>query len=152
VRSTEQAPTRPPASRDPEDFNSKTIKEFRSNGGRVGGPLANTPLILIHHIGAKSGIERVTPLAFTLERDGRYLIVASNGGSPTNPRWYYNIKANPRIEVEIGHETFTALAKELEGRARNELWPKLVAASPALREYESKTARRIPLLALTRDA
>jgi len=68
------------------DFNTKIIEEFRANEGRVGGPLAGTPMILIHHIGAKSGIERVSPLACSPQGDGRFAIVASNGGSPTRPR------------------------------------------------------------------
>ena len=89
------------------DFNNKIIEEFRANEGRVSGLLAGTPMILIHHIGAKSGMERVTPLACTPQPDGRYVIVASNGGSPTHPSWYHNLKANPRIEVEVGSQTFT---------------------------------------------
>ena len=102
-----------------DDFDTRTIEEFRANGGRVGGPLAGIPMILIHHIGAKSGIERVTPLAHTPLGDGRYAIVASNGGSPTHPSWYYNLKANARFEVEMGTETFTVEAEELDGSARS---------------------------------
>jgi deazaflavin-dependent oxidoreductase (nitroreductase family) len=113
--------------------------------------LAGTPIMLIHHIGAKSGIERVTPVAWNAQGDGRFVIAASNGGSPTNPSWYHNLKADPRIEVEVGTETFTVLAEELEGTARAQLWPKLVAASPSLGEFQAKTTRQIPLLVLTRD-
>jgi deazaflavin-dependent oxidoreductase (nitroreductase family) len=133
------------------DFDNKLIAEFRANEGRVGGPLAGTSIMLIHHIGAKSGIERVTPVAWSARGDGRFVIAASHGGSPTHPSWYHNLKANPRIEVEVGTETFTVLAEELEGTARAELWPKLVAASPSLGEFQAKTTRRIPLLVLTRD-
>jgi deazaflavin-dependent oxidoreductase (nitroreductase family) len=133
------------------DFNTKIVDEFRANEGRVGDPFAGTPMILIHHIGAKSGIERVTPLAYAPQGDGRYAIVASNGGSLTHPDWYYNLKANPRIGVEVGTETFTVLTEELEGTARDELWPRLVAAWPSLGAFETKAARRIPLLLLTRE-
>jgi deazaflavin-dependent oxidoreductase (nitroreductase family) len=133
------------------DVDDGIIEEFRANEGRVGGLLAGTPMILIHHVGARSGIERVTPLACTPQGDGRYVIVASNGGSPTHPSWYHNLKANPRIDVEVGTETFTVLAEELDGTARAELWPKLVAASPFLGEFETRTTRRIPLLLLTRQ-
>jgi deazaflavin-dependent oxidoreductase (nitroreductase family) len=133
------------------DVDDGIIEEFRANEGRVGGLLAGTPMILIHHVGARSGIERVTPLACTPQGDGRYVIVASNGGSPTHPSWYHNLKANPRIDVEVGTETFTVLAEELDGTARAELWPKLVAASPSLGEFETRTTRRIPLLMLTRE-
>ena len=132
------------------DFNTKMIEEFRANGGRVGGPWADTTLILIHHIGAKSGIERVTPLSCFPQGDGRWIIVASNGGSPGHPDWYYNLKANPTIEVEVGTETFTVLAIDLAADARATIWPKLVAEVPELGEYQAKLARRIPVLILTR--
>jgi deazaflavin-dependent oxidoreductase (nitroreductase family) len=133
------------------DFDDRIIEEFRANEGRVGGQLAGIPIILIHHVGARSGIERVTPLACTPQGDGRYVIVASNGGSPTHPSWYHNLKANPRIVVEVGTETFTVRAAELDGTARTQLWPKLVAAYPSLGEFETRTTRRIPLLVLTRE-
>jgi deazaflavin-dependent oxidoreductase (nitroreductase family) len=136
----------------PNDFDSKIIAEFRANEGRVGGALAGTPILLIHHIGAKSGIERVTPLAYNPQGDGRFVIVASNGGSPTHPGWYYNLKASPRIEVEVGSERFTVLAEALEGAARAVLWPKVVATSPAVGQLQAKTTRQIPMFVLTRAA
>jgi deazaflavin-dependent oxidoreductase (nitroreductase family) len=133
------------------DYNTKIIEEFRANQGRVGGPWAGTTLILIHHIGAKSGMERVLPLGcFSLE-DGRFAIVASNGGSPAHPAWYYNLKASPGITVEVGAQTFTVLAEELDGTVRAELWPKLVAWAPNLGEYQARTARQIPVFMLTRQ-
>ena len=67
------------------DFNHRIIGEFRANGGRVGGPFAGTPMLLLHHVGAKSGVARLTPLAYTPDGDGRYVIVASDGGSATHP-------------------------------------------------------------------
>jgi deazaflavin-dependent oxidoreductase (nitroreductase family) len=133
------------------DFNAQTIEEFRVNQGRVGGSLAGTPMILIHHIGARSGTERVTPLACSPRPDGRFAIVASNGGSPAHPAWYYNIKAHPRITVELGPQTFTVVAEELDETARAELWPKLIADSPDLGEHQAKTARKIPVFILTRQ-
>jgi len=133
------------------DFNAKIIEEFRANEGRVGGFLAGTPMILIHHIGAKSGIERVSPLACSPQGDGRFAIVASNGGSPTHPDWYYNLKANPRIKVEVGTQTFTVLAEELDDTARAELWPKLVAEYPSIGEFQTRTTRQIPAFMLTRQ-
>ena len=133
------------------DFNTKIIEEFRPNEGRVGGFLAGTPMILIHHLGAKSGIERVTPLACSSQGDGRFAIVASNGGSPAHPDWYYNLNANPRITVEVGTQTFTVLAEELDDTARAELWPKLVAEAPTVGEHQTKTPRQILVLMLTRQ-
>ncbi len=133
------------------DFNTKIIEEFRANEGRVGGPLAGATMILIHHIGAKSGIERVSPLVRSPQGDGRFAIAASNGGSPTHPDWYYNLKANPRIKVEVGTQTFTVLAQELDDTPRAELWPKLVAESPALGEFQTQTTRQIPVFMLIRQ-
>ena len=136
---------------DIDDFNAKIIEEFRANEGRVGGPLAGTTIILIHHIGARSGIERVTPLACSPRGGGRFVIVASNGGSPTHPGWYYNLKANPRIKVEVGTQTFTVLAEEPDGTARAELWPELVTESPDVGRHQSRTTRQIPVFILTRQ-
>ena len=132
------------------DYNTKIIEEFRANQGRVGGPWSGTPMILIHHIGARSGIERTTPLACSPQGQGRYAIVASNGGSPTHPDWYYNVKANPSIKAEVGAQTFTVLAEELDGAARAGLWPKLVAEHPSIGEYQARTTRQIPVVMLTR--
>jgi deazaflavin-dependent oxidoreductase (nitroreductase family) len=134
----------------PDEFNQRVIAEFRASQGRVGGVLAQTPILLIHHIGAMSGTERVTPLAFRRLADGRLVIAASNGGSPAHPAWYHNLRAHPTITVELGAETFTAVAEQVEGAARARLWRKLTAASPALGEFQAKTARRIPLFTLTR--
>jgi deazaflavin-dependent oxidoreductase (nitroreductase family) len=112
------------------EFNQKIIAEFRANEGRVGGLLAGTPILLLHHIGARSGVERVTPLAYNPHGDDGFVIVASNGGSPTHPSWYYNLKTHPRIKVEVGTKTFTALTEELDSTVRADLWPKLIAAAP----------------------
>jgi len=132
------------------DFNTKMIEEFRANEGRVGGPWAGTTLILIHHIGGRSGVEGVTPLGCSSQGDDRFVIVASSGGSPTHPDWYYNLKANPRITVEVGAQTFTVLADELADAARAELWPKLVAEYPTLGEHQARTTRQFPVFMLTR--
>ena len=133
------------------DFNTKMIEEFRANEGRAGGSWAGTTLILIHHIGARSGTERVTPLGCSRQGDGRFAIVASNGGSPAHPDWYYNLKANPRIKVEVGTQTLTVLAEELDGAARAGLWAKLVAEYPSVGEYQARATRQIPVFMLTRQ-
>ena len=112
--------------------------------------MGGTTLILIHHIGAKSGIERVTPLGCFPLGGGRFAIVASSGGSPTHPHWYHNLKANPRITVEVGTETFTAVAEELAGTVRADLWPRLVARYPTLGAHQAKTTSQFPVLMLTR--
>jgi len=133
-----------------DDFNRAIVNEFRANEGRVGGPLADTPILLLHHIGARSGIERVSPLAYSAQGDGRFAIVASNGGSPVHPDWYYNLKACPRIRVEVSAETFWVLAEELDDNARAGLWPKLIAEYPAIGEFQARTGRQIPVFMLTR--
>ncbi len=95
------------------NWNQRIIEEFRANDGRVGGRFAGNRLLLLHSIGAKSGQRRVNPLV-TLEDDGRFIIVASKAGAPTHPDWYYNLKANPDVEVEYGVERFPARATVTE--------------------------------------
>lgn len=130
-------------------FNEQVIEEFRANEGRVAGFSARAPVMLVHHIGAKSGDEHVTPVGCFPRGDGRYVIVASNGGSPTHPDWYYNLKAHPRIDVEVGTQTFTTLADELDDVARAELWPELIADAPDLGKHATRTTRRFPVFMLT---
>jgi deazaflavin-dependent oxidoreductase (nitroreductase family) len=146
-----------PAPGEANDYNTKIIEEFRANQGRVGGMWTGTTVILIHHIGAKSGLERVTPLACSPRAGDRFAIWAANGGSPAHPAWFYNLKAHPRITVEVGAQTFTVVAEELDGTARAELWPKLVAewpkpvaGSPDLGAAQARTTRQFPVFMLTR--
>jgi deazaflavin-dependent oxidoreductase (nitroreductase family) len=135
-----------------DDWNKKIIEEFRANEGRVGGPFEGAPMILIHHIGAKSGTERVTPLVYFPQDDGTMVIIASKGGAPTNPDWYHNVKANPAFDVEVGTETFPVAAEEVTGEERDEIWSKVVAANPGFGEYQQKTTRTIPVVRLTRQS
>jgi deazaflavin-dependent oxidoreductase (nitroreductase family) len=132
------------------DWNTSIIEEFRANEGKAGGQLEGASLILIHHIGAKSGTERVTPVGSFPQSDGRFAIIASNGGAPTNPDWYYNLKAHPEINVEFGTGTFAVAVRELEGAGREKVWADVVSAAPWLGEYQNKTRRTIPVLLLTR--
>ena len=131
-------------------LNETIIAEFRLNGGCVGGALAGTPMILLHHRGARSGIERVTPLACHPLGNGRYAIVAANGGSRTHPAWYHNLLAHPQITVEYGAETFAATATALHGAHRTALWPTITARYPDIDRFQSHTTRQIPVLLLTR--
>jgi deazaflavin-dependent oxidoreductase (nitroreductase family) len=132
------------------DFNRAVIEEFRANGGRVGGELAGATVILVHHVGARTGTVRVVPLIATPQDDGRLVVVASNGGSSTHPDWYHNLRAHPLVTVELGRRTFTVHAEELGESARAEVWPHLVAAAPTLGDFQSRTARQIPVLQLKR--
>jgi deazaflavin-dependent oxidoreductase (nitroreductase family) len=108
-------------------------------------------MILIHHIGAKSGTERVAPLVWFPQDDGSLVIVASKGGAPTNPDWYHNLKANPTFDVEVGTETFAVTAEEFTGAERDEIFAKIAAERPGFGEYQEKTTRVIPVFRLTRQ-
>jgi deazaflavin-dependent oxidoreductase (nitroreductase family) len=134
---------------DVNDWNSHVIDEFRANGGKVGGMFAGASMILVHHVGAKSGTERVSPMVYFPDGD-RLLIVASKAGAPTNPDWYHNLKAHPRVDVEVGTEKFPVVAEELPRAERDEKWKAITSVAPGFAEYEKKTTRVIPVLALTR--
>jgi deazaflavin-dependent oxidoreductase (nitroreductase family) len=133
------------------EFNDQVIEEFRAQGGYASGPLADTSLMLVHHVGARSGIERIVPLAYLPRPDGRFLIIASDGGSPKHPAWYYNLKAHPEVTVEVGAETFRVVAEELDAAARSVLWPAIVDQAPAAGEFQKLTTRTIPVFILTRQ-
>jgi deazaflavin-dependent oxidoreductase (nitroreductase family) len=132
------------------DFDRRTVEEFRANGGQAGGVLAGTPLVLIHHIGARSGIKHVTPLAYSALDGDSIAIAASNGGSPNHPAWHHNLRANPAITVELGTDRFEATAEEQTGPARAELWTRLVAQFPNLAKFAASTDRTISLFLLRR--
>jgi deazaflavin-dependent oxidoreductase (nitroreductase family) len=92
----------------------------------------------------------VTPLGCFPRPDGRFAIIASNGGAPRNPDWYYNLKAHPNIDVEFGTETFAVVVRELEGAERERVWADVVSAEPGAGEHQKKTTRTFPVLLLTR--
>ena len=132
----------------PADFNAQIIDEFRANEGRVGGMFEGMPLLLLHHTGAKSGAERVNPLAYQADA-GRYVIFASKGGAPENPGWYYNLKAHPDTQVEVGTDKFDVTASEATGEERARLFRAQVERVPQFGEYEQKAHRTIPVIVLT---
>lgn len=132
-----------------DDWNTTVIKEFRENSGKVGGMFEGSPMILVHHTGAKSGTERVTPLVYFGEGD-RIFIFASKGGAPENPAWFHNLVANPRTKVEVGAETFEVVARVLEGTERDDYYTKQAEVMPNFAEYARKTTRTIPVIELQR--
>jgi deazaflavin-dependent oxidoreductase (nitroreductase family) len=132
----------------PADFNAQIIDEFRANNGRVGGMFENSPLLLLHHTGAKSGQNRVNPLAY-LGDDGRYVIFASKGGAPTNPDWYYNLKAHPDVTIEVGTETIGVTVSDAAGEKHDRLFRAQAERVPQFAEYENKAGRVIPVMILT---
>jgi deazaflavin-dependent oxidoreductase (nitroreductase family) len=134
-----------------ESFNSRIIREFRANGGEVGGPFAGAPLLLLTSTGAKSGAQRTNPVMYLA--DGRRLIVfASKAGAPTNPDWYHNLVAHPEATVEVGAERFGVTATVLTGAERDELFERQAALYPGFAEYQANTSRTIPVIALERTA
>ena len=132
------------------DFNKRIIEEFRANSGVVGGHFDGMNLLLVHTTGAKSGLERINPVAQIMDGD-RYVIIASKGGAPTNPDWYYNIKANPEVTIEVGTQKFPALAAITEEPERSELFEKMASQYPGFEDYKEKTKRVIPVVSLTRQ-
>ena len=131
-------------------WNQKIITEFRAHGGQVAS-FAHQPLLLLHHKGAKSSVDRVNPLAYQ-ELENGYAIFASKGGAPTNPDWYHNLLANPRTRVEVGTETIVVVARVPEPDERHRIWEKQKRFNPGFAEYEGKTARAIPVVILERTA
>jgi deazaflavin-dependent oxidoreductase (nitroreductase family) len=132
------------------DWNKVIIKEFRANAGKVGGPFLGKTLLILHTIGAKSGQQHINPVAYITD-DERFVIIASKGGAPTNPDWYYNILANPRVTVEVGTEQFTARASISIEPERTRLFAKMVDMMPGFADYQKKTTRIIPVIILSRE-
>lgn len=134
---------------DHNDFNRKLIDEFRANGGKVGGMFANTPLLILTTKGAKTGLPREHLLAYSTDGD-RLVVIASKGGAPTNPRWYHNVVANPEVTVEVDSEKFQAKAVVTEGEERQRLFDNQAAQMPGFADYQRKTTRVLPVIALER--
>jgi len=135
------------------DFNQQVIEEFRANDGRVGGPFEGRPMVLVHHVGRRSGTERVAPLVYLPGEDaGTLYVFASKGGAPSHPDWYRNLIAVDTTTAEVGHETFQARVEEVTGEERDRIYAKQVEAQPQFGEYAEKAAgiRVIPVLKLTR--
>ena len=130
----------------PNDWNAKIIDEFRRKGGK-GVAQFGDALVLLHHIGARSGVERVNPVAY-FDDGGRLVIVASKGGAPQNPDWYHNLKAHPDTTIEVGTDTRAVRAVEITGEDYEQTWARVTAAMPGFADYQTKTTRRIPLVAL----
>jgi deazaflavin-dependent oxidoreductase (nitroreductase family) len=129
--------------------NMAIIKEFRANAGKVGGPFAGRSLLLLHTIGAKTGQQRINPVAYITDGD-RLVIIASKGGAPINPDWYHNILTQPLVTVEVGTEQFQVMAMISVEPERTRLYDRMVEAMPGFAEYQQKTTRVIPVIILTR--
>jgi deazaflavin-dependent oxidoreductase (nitroreductase family) len=130
-----------------DDFNGQIIKEFRANDGKVGGYFEGKDLLVLTTTGAKSGEPRVHPLVFFKDGDQRY-IIASKGGAPSHPAWYFNLKANPVATAEYPAGTVQVNAREVTGAERDRLYANAVSVNPGFGEYEKATTRVIPVFYL----
>jgi deazaflavin-dependent oxidoreductase (nitroreductase family) len=135
---------------DRNSFNQQVIEEFRANGGRVGGRFEGAPLLILHTTGARSGAERLNPLMYQQVGDA-WAVFASKAGAPTHPDWFYNVKANPDVTIEVGAETVPVRARIAEGEEHDQIWTRQKESVPTFAEYE-KTAggRVIPVVVLER--
>jgi len=130
-------------------FNDQIIDEFRATGGTVNR--FGRSLVLVHHVGARSGIERMTPVMSIRVDDDTWLIAASKAGAPEHPAWYHNLRANPDVSIETPDDGVVEVhARVLPGRERDAAWTRFTAASPGFRQYEQRTSRVIPVVELRR--
>ncbi len=134
---------------DQNDYNRQLIEEFRANRNKTGGPFEGRPLLLLTTTGAKSGERRTTPMMYVPDGD-RLLVIASNIGAPIHPDWYHNLVAHPEVTIEVGTETFDAIAVVTQGQERHRLWSRIVELYPFFAEHQAKTTRQIPVIALSR--
>ena len=132
-----------------DDFNQGVIKEFRANQGKVGGQMAGMPVMLLTMTGAKTGRTLTRPLVYSRDGD-RIVIIASFAGAPHNPPWYHNLVANPVATVELGADKFQVRATVTSGEERQRLFDRQAEQMAIFKDYQKKTTRQIPVLALTR--
>lgn len=131
------------------DYNTQIIEEFRANAGKVGGRWEGRDLLLLTTTGRKSGRAHTTPMVYTRD-GGRLLVYASKAGAPTHPDWYLNLVSDPNVVVEVGDDRYDAIAAPLEGDERDRAFAEQAARNSAFAEYQEKTDRVIPVVALTR--
>jgi deazaflavin-dependent oxidoreductase (nitroreductase family) len=120
---------------------------YRVSGGRIAGSMDGAPVLLLHHVGRKSGQERIAPLIYVPDGEDM-IVVASYGGAPKNPAWYHNLKAKPETVVEVGRERRPVTAHIATEQERKRLWPAVLELYPAYGDYQNRTKRTIPLVVL----
>jgi deazaflavin-dependent oxidoreductase (nitroreductase family) len=134
----------------PEQWVRDQVDLYERSGGTEGTTLRDKPVIILTTKGAKSGKIRKTPL-MRVEHDGEYAVVASKGGAPEHPVWYYNIVADPHVELQDGPTKKDYTAREVSGEAKAQWWERAVAAWPDYADYQTKTDREIPVFVLSPD-
>ena len=130
------------------DYDASIIDEYRANAGRLGGSWEGRDLLLLTTTGRRSGRPHTKPMVYTRDGD-RLLVYASKGGAPRHPDWYLNLAADPRVVVEVGPNRYEAIATPLEGAERDREFAAQAARNPVFADYERKTSRVIPVVALT---
>jgi F420H(2)-dependent quinone reductase len=127
------------------------VERYESSGGTQGTTLRDTglPVVIITNRGVRTGKQRKTPV-MRVEHEGRYAAVASQGGAPSHPGWYHNLRAHPEVELQDGPDKWRMVARELTGAERDQWWDRAVAAYPPYADYQRKTSRRIPVFVLER--
>jgi deazaflavin-dependent oxidoreductase (nitroreductase family) len=131
------------------DFNASIVQEFREHAGVVGGMFEGVPMLLLHNTGAKSGTPRINPLAYRPVGDA-WAVFGSFGGAPVHPAWYFNLLADPDVEIEVGTETVPVRARVTEGDEREAIWSAQKRERSTFADYEAKTDREIPVILLER--
>jgi deazaflavin-dependent oxidoreductase (nitroreductase family) len=132
-------------------WNANVVAEFRKNHGKVGGNFEGAPLLLLHHIGARSGKPRINPVMYLKDGD-RYLVFATKMGADTNPDWYHNLKAHPDIQIEVGDETVDVHAEEITGPEHDRHYARQASLYSGFAQYKRQTKRIIPVMALVPKA
>ena len=132
----------------PSSWSRDQVETYERSGGTAGNELNGKPVIILTSTGAKSGKLRKTPL-MRVEHDGEYAVVASLGGAPKHPVWYYNLTTDPHVELQDGPARKDYVAREVQGAEREAWWERAVAAWPDYAEYQKKTTRVIPVFVLT---
>ncbi|MDY6810693.1 MAG: nitroreductase family deazaflavin-dependent oxidoreductase [Actinomycetota bacterium] len=131
----------------PEGWVRDQTEKILEQGTTDGVQVMDRPIVLFTITGAKSGKKRYVPL-MRVEENGKYAMVASKGGAPGHPSWYFNVKAHPQIVVQDGTTVRELTARELDGTEREHWWDLAVAAYPPYADYQTKTERRIPVFVL----
>jgi deazaflavin-dependent oxidoreductase (nitroreductase family) len=129
------------------DMNQKIIEEFRANGGQVRGRFAGAPMLLLHHTGRRSGVERVNPMMYQQVGEA-YAVFASKAGADVDPDWYHNLRANPEAIIEVGTRRVPVRARVLDQTEREPIWRTQKSRYPGFQAYEDKTDRTIPVILL----
>jgi len=130
-------------------FNDRIIAEFRAGGGVVETAGFGSSLVLLHTVGARTGVERVSPV-LAIPDDGGWLVIASAAGSPSHPAWYFNLRANPDASIEVGTETVLVSGADVDPAEYETHWAKFTDRSPGFDEYKSRAGGRVlPIVRLT---